>query len=98
MSFAMSAAGYDAFWAAFLAAIWTFVVVAAAVFAYYEGPGLKRGGEPNTLSAWIRRHLGIEPRNPRRYRLGVAFILTVCLAGEGFFFWFGYHIVFGRGK
>jgi hypothetical protein len=94
MSYALTPEGYDAFWSMFFTAVFVVAATGFAVFALYEGPGLKRGGEPNTASAWFRRHLGISPRTPRR-NWAVPLFLLVLYAMAGGLAWFAWHIVAG---
>ncbi|ALG07656.1 hypothetical protein [Kibdelosporangium phytohabitans] len=69
--------------------VWTaFVTVTVGVFAVLEIRGLKadpRGKNYGTLSAALRRWLGIEPAKPRRWWLGSVF--------GAFWLWFVVHIL-----
>jgi hypothetical protein len=51
-------------WGDFLITTWDFVVVIVTWFALMEGPGLKPGKSQYTLSAWIRRKLGVSSKKP----------------------------------
>lgn len=64
------------------------------IFFILEIPGLRRGKQPMTLSASVRRWLGISPRNEKRRRWALPLFLALWLGCIGFFCWFCYHIVF----
>jgi hypothetical protein len=94
MNYALTPEGYDAFWGWFLIGSFCLVATLVTVFALYEGPGLKPGGQPNTLSAWVRRHLGIAPKAPRRV-WAVPLFLGVCYGIVVLIGWFVWHITVG---
>lgn len=68
--------------------VWAGVIVTfAAVFVPLELRGTRdnRGKNYGTLSATLRRWLGIDPPKPRRWPLRIAF--------TAFLVWFGIHIL-----
>lgn len=70
---------WDAVWA-------VFVGVVILGFGWLEVSSLVVShGKANTLSSKLRRWLGIEPQEPRRWWLGSGFLL--------FLAWFGIHIL-----
>lgn len=78
----------DRVWGSFVTAFGvTFAVIEAKALREREGD-CDDGEKPSaTLTAWLRRHGGIDPRKPRRFVTVPAFI--------GFLVWFGGHIVLG---
>jgi hypothetical protein len=78
----------DRVWGSFVAVFGlTFAVIEAKALREREGAYEDGEKPPATLTAWLRRHGGIDPHKSRR-------VVTVPLF-IGFLVWFGGHIVLG---